>query len=218
MTFEMEIKQLPAISKDERAEFHSFFETVLGDIDALASNPSGVDKLIATFARNPALPQEARDRYAKLAADRTEARNTKVALLKSVVQKITPLIDACVPANDGTKPNGAFCQETTNSQASPDADPQATSERTKEEVYDEQISPLMCQIIEICKEHKIANLLTFSLDRDADLACTTAMLTDEFEPPAEFLKALDVVRPPTPKPLMMTLDKGDGSKEFVAVL
>ena len=37
---------------------------------------------------------------------------------------------------------------------------------TKEEVYDSQISPLMAQIISICKEHKIAMLADFTLDED----------------------------------------------------
>lgn len=65
----------------------------------------------------------------------------------------------------------------------------------KEAIYDEQIAPLMAQIIAICKEHKIANLCSFDLGPDPDedgvhLACTTAMLSDEFEPDDRHLAAL----------------------------
>lgn len=66
---------------------------------------------------------------------------------------------------------------------------------TKEEVYDSQINPLMSQIIEICKEHKIAALCTFSLDLAEGLMCTTALLKDEFEPPESLLNALRAIRP-----------------------
>jgi hypothetical protein len=49
----------------------------------------------------------------------------------------------------------------------------------KEALYDEQISPLMRQIIALCKEHKINMVADFSLgyDPEADetLFCTTAL-------------------------------------------
>ncbi len=61
----------------------------------------------------------------------------------------------------------------------------------KEKIYDEQINPLMAQIIGICKEHKIAVVASFALAREDDedkegnigLMCTTALTTEEFEPP-----------------------------------
>lgn len=46
----------------------------------------------------------------------------------------------------------------------------------KETVYDEQIAPLMAQIIEIAQAHGIAALTTFQLDPDDDgstMLCTT---------------------------------------------
>lgn len=91
---------------------------------------------------------------------------------------------------------------------------------TKEEVYDDQISPLMSQIINICKANKIANLCTFSLkDEDGEkLSCTTAMLTDEFDPPEEYKQALEIIRPPQRNPMMMTVTKADGSKEIHAIV
>jgi hypothetical protein len=58
----------------------------------------------------------------------------------------------------------------------------------KERIYDEQISPLMMQIIALCKEHKINAFADFSLGLEADedaerfdepLFCTTALPVDE---------------------------------------
>lgn len=57
---------------------------------------------------------------------------------------------------------------------------------TKEQVYDEQINPLMERIIAICSEHKIAHVCTFSLDCDRDLLCTTANASSECDPPDVF--------------------------------
>lgn len=54
---------------------------------------------------------------------------------------------------------------------------------TKEEVYDTKLNPLMEQIIQICKEHKIAHVCTFSLDRESELFCTTNDISDECDAP-----------------------------------
>lgn len=45
----------------------------------------------------------------------------------------------------------------------------------KEQVYDEQISPLMDKIISICEENKIDMVATFCLEKidDDELLCTT---------------------------------------------
>lgn len=48
----------------------------------------------------------------------------------------------------------------------------------KESVYDEQISPLMTQIIALCKEHEIPMVMQFQIaDREDEgpLFCTTAL-------------------------------------------
>lgn len=49
---------------------------------------------------------------------------------------------------------------------------------TKEEIYDEQIAPLMTQIIDICRAHKIK--LHASYELDGDMMCTTYL--DHGEP------------------------------------
>ncbi len=66
----------------------------------------------------------------------------------------------------------------------------------KEQVYDEQINPLMAQIIEICKQHKIALLANFNFCQagcachDGEgCACTTRLLADEFDPSPGQLRA-----------------------------
>jgi hypothetical protein len=89
---------------------------------------------------------------------------------------------------------------------------------TKEQVYDEQISPLMTQIIAICEEHKIANVLTFSLDRDEGLVCTTCDINEDTDPPDEFKELVDVLFPKKRNPLMVTVDHGDGRKTISAIL
>lgn len=47
----------------------------------------------------------------------------------------------------------------------------------KEQVYDEQIAPLMTQIIEICEKNNIGMLADFEIpnDEDSDLCCTSGL-------------------------------------------
>lgn len=57
---------------------------------------------------------------------------------------------------------------------------------SKEQAYDEHISPLMVQIIALCKEHKINMAATFALDHNNDgdpLYCTTVLPVDEDDEP-----------------------------------
>ena len=63
----------------------------------------------------------------------------------------------------------------------------------KEKVYDDQISPLMTQIIAICAEHKIAFIADFSLDDG--LKCTSARLEPDCHPTKDQLKAFDLLKP-----------------------
>lgn len=89
---------------------------------------------------------------------------------------------------------------------------------TKEQVYDEEISPLMKQIIAICNKHNIANISTFSLDVDSGLCCTTCNIRDETEPPDKFKQIVDILYHKPAKPLMVTIDHGDGSQTVNAIL
>lgn len=74
---------------------------------------------------------------------------------------------------------------------------------TKEEAYDTQISPLMAQIIAICKEHKIAHVCSFSLDFESGLCCTTFDIEDEQKPPDEFVRMVAIIHPPRTRELII---------------
>ncbi|MGU7780497.1 hypothetical protein [Burkholderia sp. PU8-34] len=93
---------------------------------------------------------------------------------------------------------------------------------TKERIYDEQISPLMTQIIAICKEHKIPILASFFTpgDDDPELAVTTALLGNGFEAPKNFGNALRELRPELfdRAPLMLRAEHGDGGTTMTAIL
>ena len=61
----------------------------------------------------------------------------------------------------------------------------------KEKIYDEQISPLMSQIIEICKEHKIPLFANFGFDPVPHIedekgrypadSCNTCLIGEEYD-------------------------------------
>lgn len=51
----------------------------------------------------------------------------------------------------------------------------------KEQIYDERIAPLMAQILDICKAHKIAMVASFAIPiaEYSGLRCTSALLEDD---------------------------------------
>lgn len=63
----------------------------------------------------------------------------------------------------------------------------------KEQIYDEQIYPLMAEIVAICQLHKIAMLASFAIPTDDDptLQCTTTLLSNDYDPPEDMKKAAD---------------------------
>lgn len=67
-----------------------------------------------------------------------------------------------------------------------------------ESVYDEQISPLMDQIIAICKQHNMPMLATF--EYAADMACTTYIPFPGQS--RELHVALDIIRNGVPAQIM----------------
>ena len=95
----------------------------------------------------------------------------------------------------------------------------------KEQIYDEQISPLMTQIIAICKEHDIQHVVSFAIptESDPELMCTTAKIDkkndDAPDVPTEALRAAyNAIRPAARNPLMLRTDHGDGSVTMTAIL
>lgn len=72
--------------------------------------------------------------------------------------------------------------------------------KTKEDIYDEQIKPLMHKIYDICKENRIAMLAQFSIPGANDpaqntLQVMTSLLEDDCDPPQTMLNALEALRP-----------------------
>lgn len=67
----------------------------------------------------------------------------------------------------------------------------------KEQIYDEQIAPLMNQISAFCKAHRIAFVAAFSIPNDTDptITATTVNVEAEYAPPQPFVDALRVLRP-----------------------
>jgi hypothetical protein len=91
----------------------------------------------------------------------------------------------------------------------------------KEQIHDEQISPLMAQIIEICKEHKIAFVASYAIPTEDDdtLRCSSALLGREYGAPDEFKRAWKELKPGGRGGVMMlrAVD-GDGNLTITAIL
>ncbi len=81
---------------------------------------------------------------------------------------------------------------------------------TKEQIYDDQIAPLMAQILAISKEHKIATFASFGLAtaEDPDFECTSALLDPEYEPTAALTSCYRVYVPAPP--IMLNTRDADG--------
>lgn len=89
----------------------------------------------------------------------------------------------------------------------------------KEQAYDEQIAPLMTQIIAICQEHGIAMIASFAIPtKDDDGLCCTTCLPDENGKTAyghrEALSALSNEY----APMMLRTHHGDESMTITAIL
>lgn len=100
--------------------------------------------------------------------------------------------------------------------------------RNKEQVYDEEISPLMQKIIQICRENGIAALTSFNIGHDGegpngedctDLTCTTHLPDgdDGFDPRYNAAVRTIQVRHHTAV-MHMTVGHGDGTQSHIAVL
>lgn len=83
---------------------------------------------------------------------------------------------------------------------------------TREEAYDSKISPLVAEIIAICKEHKIQFLANFEIgdEDDPGLQCTTNVFGDDWQPSEAMKMAYANLRPRSSSPLMVTTRNGAG--------
>jgi len=92
----------------------------------------------------------------------------------------------------------------------------------KEEAYDAKISPLMTEIIAICREHGIAMVASYAIPTDDDdgLRCTTLLPDGEGKPDPKCQEAHNLLRrgDQTASPMMLTTQHADGSKTLTAIL
>lgn len=90
----------------------------------------------------------------------------------------------------------------------------------KENIYDNEISPLMAQVIEICQKHGIAMIANFACpnDDDLELQALSVVPDENGEQPTNHKEALLCIRPPRRSPLMLTTSHADGSKTMTAIL
>jgi hypothetical protein len=91
---------------------------------------------------------------------------------------------------------------------------------TKENVYDEQIRPLVHQIIDICKEHNIVLLLSAQLQDEDDetLYCTTILPGTDDVSDEKFVQALNIIRPASRSVMHLTTTHADGSQTRTAII
>lgn len=77
----------------------------------------------------------------------------------------------------------------------------------KEQIYDEQIAPLMAQIIEICKAHHIAMVASYAIPNDEDpyWRCTTALVDESGARPADLQRALQALGASEPAVVALTV-------------
>jgi hypothetical protein len=98
----------------------------------------------------------------------------------------------------------------------------------KEQVYDDEISPLMQQIIAISREHGIAMMASFDIAHDGEgpngedcsaLVCSTLLPDGDDKHNQRFVDANSLIRGAgRPSPMMITTTHGDGSKTMTAVI
>lgn len=94
--------------------------------------------------------------------------------------------------------------------------------KNKEQVYDEQISPLMQQIIEICEGSKIAMVANFSIptDEEPELGCLTFLNNEDSNDPfgLQHKRAVGILRgEAVDRPVIVTTD-ADGKKSLTAFI
>ena len=91
-----------------------------------------------------------------------------------------------------------------------------------EQVYDDEISPLMSKIIAICKEHKMPMIASFTFvseeeSEDCIGRCTT-FLEFEHRHDKRYREARSVIKPPSVSPMKLTTISADGKAVNVTVV
>jgi len=89
----------------------------------------------------------------------------------------------------------------------------------KEQIYDQQIAPLMTQIIEICQKNGIAMIASFDITTDVDgnLTCTTCLPDQNGKSAPGHIEALGLLRNQR-KVMRLRTNHADGSATMSAIL
>lgn len=91
-------------------------------------------------------------------------------------------------------------------------------------VYDEQINPLMAQIIKICNEHNMPFVASFQYghsEEEGAAFCSSAMLPLKQRPVADELQqAFEIIKPKRRPPTLMitTRDKDGNVTQMTAIV
>ncbi len=95
-----------------------------------------------------------------------------------------------------------------------------TLTQSKERVYDDLISPLMTQIIAICKEHSISMLATYDIpnEENATLCCTTCLADESGEPSPRISKVARAAKLAASSMTMITTTAPNGDKTITAFI
>ncbi|KPY66142.1 hypothetical protein ALP50_01152 [Pseudomonas syringae pv. spinaceae] len=98
----------------------------------------------------------------------------------------------------------------------------------KEQVYDDQISPLMLQIIDICKAKGIAMMASFDIAHDGEgpngedcsgLICSSLLPDENGDPNPSFMQANALIRGHRTRSTMhLATVHTDGSKTLTAFI
>jgi hypothetical protein len=80
----------------------------------------------------------------------------------------------------------------------------------KEQIYDDQIAPLVTKILEVCQQNGIAMIASFDIAHEGDpgLRCTSQLPDGNGN--FTFSRVAGLLMSSTPSPLMLTTRDGDG--------
>lgn len=90
----------------------------------------------------------------------------------------------------------------------------------KEQVYDEQVFPLMARIIDVCKEHGIAMIASFDIPTEdhPGLRCTSLLPDESGKNPDAHKQAYRILRPEARPVFHLRTTHEDGSETLTAIL
>ena len=92
-----------------------------------------------------------------------------------------------------------------------------------EKLYDEKISPLISQVIEICKDNNVPMFFSACYKNDpnnpdGEMFCTTAILPENRKPQVLWEFYNYIIGHRSPSAMNITIDHGDGTKTLETII